>query len=187
LGSDHTEQREFYPDQLARAENLTNVRGMSLDGDQLAFQLFFDKLLPAVAGRKVWTARDRATKTISEAAKLVTVLDEAFLILALENYWPRWSSMHLTSKVSTLWTDNRSGNYQYMGWADDAYRRFDVLCHRIRDQRQNSVNKELERLFLKNARSEMARGGVERQPPTAARSNEVEIYDELDDDDDDDE
>jgi hypothetical protein len=157
-----TEQRAFFPAQLDKLENLTNVRGMTLDGDPMAFQLFFDKLLPAVAGRKLWTARDRATKTISEATKLVTVLDEAFLILALENYWPRWSTIHQTVKVSTQWTDNRSGNYQYMGWADAAYRRFDVLCHRIRDQRQTTVNKELERIFLTNAREDMANGGDER-------------------------
>ncbi len=179
-----TEQHDFYPAQLEKLENLTNVRGMSLDGDPMAFQLFFDKLLPAVAGRKLWTARDRATKTISEATKLVTVLDEAFLILALENYWPRWSTMHLPAKVSTLWTDNRSGNYQYMGWADAVYRRFDVLCHRIRDQRQTSVNKELERIFLTKAPLEMACGGEEQQKP-AVRKDELEIYDELDEEDED--
>jgi hypothetical protein len=179
-----TEQRAFFPAQLDKLENLTNVRGMTLDGDPMAFQLFFDKLLPAVAGRKLWTARDRATKTISEATKLVTVLDEAFLILALENYWPRWSTIHQTVKVSTQWTDNRSGNYQYMGWADAAYRRFDVLCHRIRDQRQTTVNKELERIFLTNAREDMANGGDERQRP-AIRENELEIYDELDEEDED--
>jgi len=44
------EQRDFYPAQLAKLENLTNVRGMTVDGDPMAFQLFFDKLLPAVAG-----------------------------------------------------------------------------------------------------------------------------------------
>jgi hypothetical protein len=152
---------------------------MGLDGDQRAFHLFFDKLLPAVAGRKVWTARDRATKTISEATQLVSVLDEAFLILALENYWPRWSTMDLPTKRSTLWTDNRSGNYQYMGWADAAYRRFDGLCHRIREQRQNSVNKELEQMFLNNSRLEMAQGGEERRGPEV-RMHELDIYDELD-------
>jgi hypothetical protein len=71
-----------------------------------------------------------------------------------------------------------------MGWADAAYRRFDVLCHRIRDQRQTSVNKELEQIFLTNARKDMANGGDERQRP-AIRENELEIYDELDVEDED--
>jgi hypothetical protein len=148
---------------LEELENLTNVHGMSLDGDQMAFHLFFHKLLPAVMGRKVWTARDRAMKTISEAMKLVTVLDKAFLNnLALENYWPCWSSLHLLTRVSTLWTDNRSSNYQYMGWADAAYCRFDVLCHHNCEQCHNSVNRELEWIFLTNAaRLEMAHGGEE--------------------------
>ncbi len=44
------EQRAFYPAQLDKLENLTTLRGMTLDGDPMAFQLFFDKLLSAVAG-----------------------------------------------------------------------------------------------------------------------------------------
>jgi hypothetical protein len=54
---------------------------------------FFNDLVPCVAGWKVWTQSEKANKLISEAKMvLVLVLDEAFTILALKNYWKRWNS-----------------------------------------------------------------------------------------------
>ena len=116
---------------------------MTLDDDKEAFFIFFDVLVSAVAGRKVWTECQKAVRLILESKKIVSVLDEAFTILALENYWERWL-VGSTAK----WTDSRQGNYQYMGWADAAYTRFDQLCTLLQAQRQNDANKELERAYL---------------------------------------
>jgi hypothetical protein len=62
---------------------------MDPDGDLEAFYFFFDDLVPCVAGRKAWTLLEKAIELISEAKKVVSVLDEAFVILALMNYWER--------------------------------------------------------------------------------------------------
>ena len=113
---------------------------MTLDDDREPFYVFFDILVPAVAGRKIWTERQKAVRLISETKKVVSILDEAFTILALENYWERWRR-----GTTAKWTDSRQGNYQYMGWADAAYTRFDQLCTLLRVQRQTEINKELER------------------------------------------
>jgi hypothetical protein len=91
----------------------------------------FDNLVPCVAGQKVWTLREKAIKLISEAKKVVSVLDEAFTILALMNYWESW-----TGNGMARWTDSKAGNYQYMGWADVAYVQFEELCKQIYEQRQ---------------------------------------------------
>lgn len=170
-----------YPGQLEALETITNVRGMSLNGDMEAFYVFFDKLVPCVAGRKVWTVRERAAKKISEAKKIVSVLDEAFTILAMENYWQRWFF-----GGTARWTDSRSGNYQYMGWADAAYIRFDRLCHQIREQRQTAVNKELESNFLARARMQMAGGGAPMRRGDGQHTLGVEVYNELDDEEEED-
>ncbi len=55
---------------------------MALDDDREPFYVFFDILVPAVAGRKIWTERQKAVRLISETKKVVSVLDEAFTILA---------------------------------------------------------------------------------------------------------
>jgi hypothetical protein len=94
--------------------------------------LFFNHLVPCVAGRKVWTQQEKANKLRSEAKKVVLVLNEAFTVLALKNYWKkRWNDTGMA-----LWTDSRVGNYQYMAWADAAYFQFDGLCQQIREQRK---------------------------------------------------
>ena len=160
-------------------DNITNVCGMALDDDREPFYVFFDILVPAVAGRKIWTERQKAVRLISETKKVVSILDEAFTILALENYWERWRR-----GTTAKWTDSRQGNYQYMGWADAAYTRFDQLCTLLRAQRQTEINKELERSFLARARVKLAGGGTPTERPIGQAARGVEVYNELDDDED---
>ena len=157
-------------------EEVINVRGIELDGNIESFYLFFDELVPCVAGRKVWTIRAKATRLITESRKIVSVLDEAFTILALTNYWERW----ITGGTAT-WTDSRAGNYQYMGWSDEAYKHFDELCLRIRQQRQTETNKELERSYLARAQlRQAAAGGASTQNLGGAVEMRMEVYNELD-------
>ncbi len=163
-----TETRLQYPDILLG--NLTNVRGMDPDGDIEAFSFFFDELVPCVAGRKVWTLREKASKLISEAKQVVSVLDEAFAILALMNYWERWIS-HGMAK----WTDSRASNNQYMGWADAAYVHFHELCKQICEQRKNEMNKKLEKMYLARSRSLLAGRGSK----TRGIGEQVEIQVEI--------
>ena len=81
-----------------RLDSITNVRDLHPDRDDIyAFNFFFNELVPCVAGRKVWTLRERASKLISEAKRVVSVLDEAFVILALTNYWDRWTSQGMAN------------------------------------------------------------------------------------------
>jgi hypothetical protein len=61
-------------------EIITVVREMDPNGDIEAFCYFFDNLVPCVAGRKVWTQREKANKLILEAKKVVSILDEAFTV-----------------------------------------------------------------------------------------------------------
>jgi hypothetical protein len=53
---------------------------MDPNGDIEAFCYFFGHLVPCVAGQKVWTQREKANKLISEAKKVISVLDEVFTV-----------------------------------------------------------------------------------------------------------
>jgi hypothetical protein len=162
-----------HPGLLQLLEKLTNVSGMAMDGDREAFFVFFDILVPAVAGCKIWTPR------ISESKKVVSVLDKAFTILALEKYWARWHE-----GATARWTDSRQGNYQYMGWADVAYTQFDQLCTLLQAQHQTEINIELEKAFLARARVQLAGGGPPLERPIGQAARGVEVYNELDDEED---
>ncbi len=51
------------------------------------FWLFFDRLVATIAGKKVWTNRDKVGEPIATGGK-ITIVDEAFTVLAIQNYWP---------------------------------------------------------------------------------------------------
>ena len=144
-------------------------------GDLEAFYFFFDDLVPCVAGRKVWTLREKAIKLISEAKKVVSVLDEAFTILALMNYWESW-----TGNGTARWTDSQAGNGQDMGWADVAYLQFNELCKQICEQRHTRLNKKLEQMYLARSHSLLAGGGPHSQRLGGLFETNVEVYNELD-------
>ncbi len=135
----------------------------------------FDDLVPCVAGWKVWTLREKAIKLISEAKKVVSVLDEAFTTLAaLMNYWERW-----TGNGMARWTDSKAGNYQYMGSADAAYVQFDELCKQICEQRQTRLNKRIEQMYLARSCSLLAGEGQHSQPLGELVEINVEVYNKL--------
>jgi hypothetical protein len=141
------------------------------------FWFFFDRLIANIAGKKIWTNRDKVGELISKGGK-ITIVDEAFTILAIQNYWPKWFS---TSGVpeAARWTDSRQGNSQYMGWHEDAYCKFDAICRRIQSQRETAQSKNLEKTFQDQATTEYAtmRGGTraraQRQEPSMVVFNEL--------------
>jgi hypothetical protein len=77
--------------------------------------------MPCVAGKKVWTNRDKMACAITDGGK-ITITDEAFTELCLLNYWDKWSA-----KEPAKWTDARKGNCSFKGWSNDAYQQFDKL------------------------------------------------------------
>jgi hypothetical protein len=91
LSNNCTENTHLLHEEAVTLETITDVREMDPNGDIEAFCYFFDHLVPCVAGQNVWTQREKANKLILEAKKVVSVLDEAFTVLALKNYRKRWN------------------------------------------------------------------------------------------------
>jgi hypothetical protein len=142
------------------------------------FWIFFDRLVAnIVAGKKLWTNSDKVGVPITMGGK-ITIVDKAFTILAIQNYWPKWFS---TTGVlgPAKWTDSRQGNAQYMGWREDACSRFDLICCPITHQREMVQSKALELAFQQQATLEYAtrRGGTraraKRQEPSIVVCNEL--------------
>ena len=119
---------------------------------QKYFNLFFDRLLPCVAGKKVWTKKDKMACAITDGGK-VSVTDEVFTELCILNYWDKW-----TENKPAKWTDSRGGNSTFKGWSNDAYQQFDLICKRIQAQRETEESKAMEVMFLEYANKLYGRG-----------------------------
>jgi hypothetical protein len=117
------------------------------------FNLFFDRLMPCVARKKVGTGRDKMACAITDGGK-ITITDEAFTELCLLNYWDKWSANR-----PAKWTDARKGNCSFKGWSNDAYQQFDSICkNRIRAQLGTDKSKAIELGFLDYAINQYGRG-----------------------------
>jgi hypothetical protein len=64
-----------------RVEAFVNMREPTDLLHQNYFNQFFDWLLPCVAGKKVWTSKDKMASSITDGSK-ITVTDEALLSYA---------------------------------------------------------------------------------------------------------
>jgi hypothetical protein len=112
---------EYYDDIKGNA----NVRATDLEKDFGPFWTFFDKLSPHVVRVKVWSVKVKIANTVTDSG-CMTITDEAFTILALENYWGRWFHGQ-----PTQWSDSRHGKQQFMGWSDEANDCYDMACKLI--------------------------------------------------------
>ena len=171
--------RKEYPGIYENHVIFTNVRACDKTANFQPFWLFFDRLIANVAGKKIWTNRDKVGETITSGNK-VSIVDEAFTVLAIQNYWPKWFSKQGVNEPS-LWTDSRQGNSQYMGWHEAAYTQFDLICRRIQQQRSTIQSNQLELQFQQKALEEYAtmRGGARAraglQEPTVKVFNELNV------------
>ena len=81
----------------------------------------------------------------------VTVTDEAFSVLMMENYLETWKEDYETRDIqnhtkqkTTPYTDPYAGNKVYSGWKKEGIDRYTQLCIRISKQRENGLSKEIE-------------------------------------------
>jgi hypothetical protein len=150
----------------------SNVRSNELETDDANTRCwyFFNNLVPCVAGKKCWTAEEMILKKITESG-CVSVLDEAFTILCIENYWEKWMN-----NGKPEWTGDRRNNPGLQGWAKGGYERFASLCKSIREQRGEPHSDNLEEAFKQRAIAAYATGGRPRQSLGVPA---VENYDEL--------
>jgi hypothetical protein len=135
------------------------------------FNLFFDRLMPCVAGKKVWTGRDKMACAITDGGK-ITITDEAFTELCLLNYWDKWSANR-----PAKWTDACKGNCSFKGRSNDAYQQLDSICNRIRAQHETVESKAMELVFLDYAIKQYGCGT--KQTRSGIPDKGPEIFNEL--------
>ena len=138
-------------------KNLTSQRMfMNVDGDEVVneFFLFFAyELVGCIVGRRNWKQR-RCAYPVSTA---ITVSDEAFLLLQVEN---QWSDLTSQGTRSTRHPHINKGRYTKMGtnrandgWTSEGIERFNELVHLVQMNRKCRENEDVEEatraVFLK--------------------------------------
>jgi hypothetical protein len=147
---------------LFKMEDLLKMRMSQTAQECNAFLWFYGEFLEAVAGRLTW-GKQKFHQTVSEAKdfsdsrqSIVSVTDEAFALLMIENYRSKWESHFRSSergiakvKVEAKYTSSRLGTTEYGGWSWQGFQRFNQLVKLVEDNRlvPQSNAKELELLL----------------------------------------
>jgi len=129
------ENKEFKVADLKRNDP-NGIELYSIRYDAMVFEFFAKTYLSVVIGYNNFEARTQQ----DIVSNLVTVEDEAFILLLLVNSEDRWMNMletkvYKTSQVSTKFTkkdSDKTGNtYKYGGWSVEGLELYNKICEEV--------------------------------------------------------
>ena len=135
------------------------------EGRGLAYQWFVDVVLEKVNNSdKLWTDKIKANKLLWNSD--VTVVDQAFALLLLDNSWDRWldiaAKMKLHPQDQSMWKSNVATKYtvhgkdakKNQGWKNQGLEYFNQLTEEVKESRQSEDGLAFQnefRTFVKNS------------------------------------
>ena len=111
------------------------------------YYFFYDCILRCVVAKMKWKKLVRKNLPISS---LITVSDEAFALLVLENGWEKQKQHYENKlkdvkekkKIKSLYTnDERDGNSSFDGWKPEGLARFNCLVYEVIKDRNSLEGK----------------------------------------------
>jgi hypothetical protein len=125
-------------------------------------------------------------KVLCPLAKHMTVSDEAFMLLILENQYDLWLHAESSKVGRGPYTEN-GPNKKFCGWTNEGMRRFNKLMEEVRINRNKQHSVEVEDLIFKQLAERhkaLLRGS--RKNSRKRRRHHTTAHTGLSDDDDDD-
>ena len=107
-----------------------------------AYTFFYDCVLRCVVGKTEWKRMIKLQKPIKDT---VSVSDEAYALLLLENGWEKWSAIvrdnitcakQLRAMKSVYTRVEREGNTVFDGWSYTGLQQYNNYCYKIIKDRQ---------------------------------------------------
>jgi hypothetical protein len=156
-------------------EEFCKLRRATTDRERKAFFWFFDSFLECVCGASVWN-NAKTKQLISEArdtsgSKVVSVSDEAFALLLIDNYLEKWktrageedtariepvgagaaatategeNTRRKQTKTAGKYTGKAQGQCKWGGWSSEGIKQFNFLRKLVKVDREADKNCELE-------------------------------------------
>ena len=167
---------------------------LELRQNKKAFTMFAKNFLKPACSTK-WKAK-RSQQNIKSLSEMVTVGDEAFVLLALENNWERWIDINNKSKnahtastrgdskaidshtmpkcthINKKRDDNTRGEaarVTWRGWNNDGMLRFNSLCKAVKRDRKNcaALDKTILAAIDPEEKSKRQKNRKRKRPPVA--------------------
>ncbi len=165
--------------------------------DRVAYTLFCDEVLSLVVGRNEW----KVTSMSKKISEFVTVSDEAFGLLLMENSWELWKQMGERARkgedignakrgsdderggLNTKFTMNGGHVKKNQGWSKEGLQRFVALVKEVQDDR-NTNNAKTDGTTLTFEEEYMAKQNTKKKRKREEQLNAANDNGNSDDDDD---
>jgi hypothetical protein len=168
--------------ELPTLEEILKLRRVPNLHNNTAFTFLVEHLAGAVIGQRKW----KTTRCYAPVAKHMSVSDEAFMLLVLENQYEMWLNSETTKVGRGKYTEN-GPNKKFCGWTNEGMRRFNKLLEQVRDNRNKQYSDAVEVTVFKTlAERYKALLGPRRKNSRKRRRHVTEHSDQEDDEDDDD-
>jgi hypothetical protein len=130
--------------QLPTLEEIIKLRQAPRSNNNTAFTFVVEHLAGAVIGQRKW----KTTRCYAPLSKHMSVSDEAFMLLVLENQYELWMESETTRVGRGKYTEN-APNKKFCGWSNEGMRRFNNLLAEVRINRAKQYSKEVENGIFK--------------------------------------
>ena len=149
------------------------TRAIVSDADMKDFKWYWEVVLPKMVGASEWGKNVRYYNTISRAIaqdssprrKLISVSDEAMIVIIWDNCYDRWHKLWTWSlktenkgKNQPNWngkyTVTDQGQSEWGGWLPDGLQAYNQTCKKIKAARKDPKTKQLEKTCLQQLRAQ---------------------------------
>ena len=151
------------------------------------YYFFYDCILRCVVAKMKWKKLVRKNLPISS---LITVSDEAFALLVLENGWEKWKQHYENKlqdvkekkKIKSLYTnDERDGNSSFDGWKPEGLERFNFLVYKVIKDRDSLEGKAFDSRYNESLLESLSEAVPKKKRPEELNPqlqarNEIQLY-----------
>ena len=124
---------------LPSMADILKLRQAPRASNNTAFTFIVEHLAGAVIGQRKW----KTARCYVPLSNAMSVSDEAFMLLVLENQYELWMDAESTRVGRGRYTENVP-NKKYCGWSNEGMRRFNILLAEVRNNRNKQYSKEVE-------------------------------------------
>ena len=125
--------------QLPTLAKMLKLRQSPRSCNNTSFTVIVEHLAGAVIGQRKW----KMGRCYTRLSECMSVSDEAFMLLVLENQYNMWREAETTRVGWGRYTEN-GPNKKFCGWSNDGMRRYNQLIAEVRDNQNKQYCKEVE-------------------------------------------
>lgn len=151
--------------------NLLQHSGCQEEDVKKARVIFFEKIVPLVAGVNSWKRAKRSGRNISDE---FTAMDEAFALVVLQNSWQSWVDEFChhpgdaTKRRKAKWTTRAGrgkvdGETKSKSWAREGITVYNDIYKDVKEDRKDEKRKQFEKEFAQSWAFQKENGPEEKK------------------------